>query len=37
MALGPPLVITEEHVDQIIDILDQSIGEVLEEKLEARS
>jgi adenosylmethionine-8-amino-7-oxononanoate aminotransferase len=31
IGLGPALIITEEHVDQIVDILDQSIAEVLAE------
>ncbi|MBP85657.1 MAG: aspartate aminotransferase family protein [Planctomycetaceae bacterium] len=29
LALGPPLVVEEEHVDEIVKLLDQSIGEVL--------
>jgi adenosylmethionine-8-amino-7-oxononanoate aminotransferase len=30
IALGPPLVATAEHIDEIVDILDASIGEELE-------
>lgn len=32
IALGPPLVVTDEQVDEIIEILDRSIGEVLSEQ-----
>ncbi len=31
IALGPPLVLTAAEADQIVEILDRSIGEVLEE------
>lgn len=31
LALGPPLIITEDEADEIIAILDQTIGEVLAE------
>lgn len=31
IALGPPLILTAEEADQIVEILDRSIGEVLEE------
>jgi len=31
LALGPPLVITEEQADEIVAILDRSVGEVLAE------
>ena len=31
LALGPPLIITEDQVDEIVAILDRSIGEVLAE------
>lgn len=30
MALGPPLVVTAEHIDEMVDILDRSIGEELD-------
>jgi len=29
LALGPPLVVSEQHVDEILDILDRSITEVV--------
>jgi adenosylmethionine-8-amino-7-oxononanoate aminotransferase len=29
IALGPPLVVTAEHVDEMVAILDRSLGEVL--------
>ena len=32
LALGPPLVLTEDQADEIVDILDRSIGEVLAEQ-----
>ncbi len=31
LALGPPLVATEKDIDEIVTILDQSIGQVLTE------
>jgi len=30
LALGPPLIVTEEDIDQILAILDRSMGQVLE-------
>lgn len=32
LALGPPLIISDGHVDQIVDILDRSIGDVLQQR-----
>ena len=29
IAVGPPLVVTAEHVDEMVAILDKSMGEVL--------
>ncbi len=29
LAIGPPLIITDDHADEIIAILDQSIRDVL--------
>ena len=31
IALGPPLVVTAEHIDEIVNILDKSIAEVLDD------
>jgi adenosylmethionine-8-amino-7-oxononanoate aminotransferase len=31
LAVGPPLVVTAEHIDEAVDVLDRSIGEVLSE------
>ena len=31
IALGPPLVVTAGEIDEIVDILDRSMGEALEE------
>jgi len=31
IALGPPLIVTAEHIDEMVAILDRSMGEVLTE------